>query len=240
LCFVCLVSLWLTTAAQTIWPKKPYTQWTLDEVTRILSNSQWTRIEARSSPTAYRSDSPDRPPGIEFMVAIRLYSALPVRQAIVRRMQLTIPHDKLSPAQRTSFDAEVDGLLKCPHCEGFYIITLASSSTDRLNLITRGSNVTFDVVALLKQMAEEDVLRHTFLLNDRGERRNATNVVFTPRNEVVMLFPRFDERGNRLIAPTDKKFYVDFDEYLTKKVEGTLTRFTFEVKDLVHDGEVMF
>jgi hypothetical protein len=174
------------------------------------------------------------------VVAIRLYSALPVRQAIVRRMQLTIPYDKLTPAQRTSFDAEVDGLLKCPHCEGFYIITLTSSRNDPLNLVTRGSNVTFDAVALLKQMAEEDVLRHTSLSNDRGERRNATNVVFTPKNEVVLLFPRFDERGNRLIAATDKKFYVDFDQYLTKKVEGTLTRFTFDVKDLVHDGAVMF
>ena len=236
---VLMFALLATTWAQTIWPKKPYTDWSLDDVTRILSDSQWTRTDVRSVPTTYRPDSPDRPPATEFFVHLRLYSALPVRQAIVRRMQLTIPYDKLMPLQRASFDAEVDGLLRCPHCADYYIITLTSAKNQQLSLATRGNAFTLDVVALLKNLPEEELLRHVSLLNDKGERRNAMHVVFTQR-EMVLLFPRRDDRGISLITTTNKKFTVDFDDYLSKKVEGALSKFTFEVGDLVRDGVVVF
>src|SRR5215207_6438301 len=94
-----------TATAQNKWPKKPYTEWTLDEVMRILNNSQWAQNASKIVPTRYRSGIPDNPAETEFFVQIRLYSALPVRQAIVRRMQLTIPYEKLTVAQRASFDA---------------------------------------------------------------------------------------------------------------------------------------
>ena len=204
---------------------------------RILSNSQWTRNDSKIALNSNQyADRPEYPPGTEFFVHLRLYSALPVRQAIVRRMQFTIPYDKLNPVQRASFDAEVEGLLKCPHCVDYYIVTLTSAKNLQLNQTTRG---TVDVVALLKNLPEAELLRHVSLLNDKGERRSATNVVFTQR-EMVLLFRRRDDRGISLITTSNKKFYVDFDEYLSKRVEGALTRFTFEVSDLVRDGEVVF
>jgi hypothetical protein len=64
--------------------------------------------------------------------------------------------------------------------------------------------------------------------------------VFTKRDEIVLLFRRYDEHGNPLITVTNKKFYVDFDEYLSKKTEDALKKFTFNVTDLVRDGEVIF
>lgn len=65
-------------------------------------------------------------------------------------------------------------------------------------------------------------------------------MVFTPKNELVLLFRRLDDQGNPLIKATDKKFYVDFDEYISKKAEGALKKFLFDVKDLVRNGEVIF
>lgn len=78
--FVALVVLIVavSTAAQKALPKKPFEQWSRDEVTKILFDSPWSRMNF------------DRPLG-EYQVTVRLYSALPVRQALVRRMHLTIP-----------------------------------------------------------------------------------------------------------------------------------------------------
>lgn len=229
-----------TARAQSKWPKKPYTEWTLQEVTQLLYNSQWAETTWNGVATQYRSDVPDRPPGTEIFIQLQLYSALPVRQAIVRRMQLTIPYDKLTANQRKSFDEEVDGLLKCPHCAQYYIVTLKSSKGDRLNLVTRGSAVRLDLIDVLKRVPLEELQQHVSLLNDNGERRTATRVVFTPRNEAVFLFRRVDEAGKPLITTTNKKFYVEFDDYLSKKAEEALKKFTFNVSDLVHDGEVVF
>ena len=103
-----------------------------------------------------------------------------------------------------------------------------------------GSSVMLDSVAMLKRLPEDELPRHLSLLNDSGERRNAVRVMFTQKHEVVFLFRRFDDRGKPLITPTNKKFYIEFDEYLSKKSEGALKKFTFDVSSLVHDGEVMF
>jgi len=219
---------------------KKYTEWNLREVTNILSDSPWSQTNIKADRSRYRPDSPDYPPEASFMVQIRLYSALLIRQALVRRMQLTIPYAELSVAQRTKFDAEVDGLLKCPQCAQYYIVTLSSGKGDPLNLVTRGSTVTIDAVAMMKSMPEDELLLHVSLLNDKGERRNATRAVFTQRNEVVLLFRRLDDQGNPLITASHKKFYVDFDEYFSKKAEGVFKKFSFDVKDLVRDNEVMF
>ena len=155
-------------------------------------------------------------------------------------MQLTIPYDKLTAAQRASFDAEIDGLLKCPQCAEYYIVTLTSTTTDRLNLVSRGAAVTLDTVAALKAVPQDELPRHVSLSTDKSDRRNAARVVFTRKNEIVFLFRRLDNHGNPLISVSNKKFYVEFDEYLSKKAEGALKKFTFNVGDLVHNGEVVF
>ena len=236
---VLMLSLAATTAAQNVRPMKPYTEWKQEDVSRILFKSQWTKDSVQLGiPVQYNPNSPDRPPGTAYLVHVRLHSALPVRQAIVRRMQLTIPYDKLTKAQRANFDAEVDGLLKCPQCAEYYIVSLDSARKDRLDLISRGGNVTVDVVELLQGIPEDELLGHVSLLNDKGERRNAERVQFTQQHEIVFFFRRLDDAGNPLIKPSDKKFYVDFDKYLSKKTEEALKKFSFNVGDLVHDGEV--
>ena len=75
---------------------------------------------------------------------------------------------------------------------------------------------------------------------NKGDRRNAARVVFTPKHEVIVLYRRLDDHGNPLITPTNKKFSVAFDNFLSKKTEGVLTKFTFKVSDIFRNGEVLF
>ena len=228
----------VTTTAQKSIYNKPYEQWTLDEAWRILTNSPWARIESESSRTS----------GVSYLLEVRLYSALPVRQAIVRRMQLTIPYDKISKEHKADYDAEVDGLLKCPECDKHYIVTLFSTVRDPMEL--RSSTNQFpplqmkevvDVVAVLKRFPREELLRQISLTNDKGERRAAINVSFTAkRNEIVFLFPRFDDQGKPLLTEANKKFTFDVAPEFFKKEGKELRKVTFEVGKLVHNGQVIF
>jgi hypothetical protein len=236
---ILILALASTATAQKGLPKKSYTEWTMEEVAQILSESPWTDASVQFA-QGRNGNVPDHPPGTQFYVELRLYSALPIRQAIVRRMQLTIPYAKLTAAQRTSFDAEVDGLLKCPQCAEYYIVTITSASPYPFSFATRGDPHTLDTVEVMKRLPEDELLQHVSLSNDKSERRNAARVVFTPRHEMVFLFRRVDEHGNTLITPANKKFSIEFDDYLAKKTEGSLKKFTFNVKDIMRDGEVLF
>lgn len=141
LTFAVILSLALVvnTAAQKAAQRKLYDQWNLREVTGILSDSPWAQ-------TAFDSKVNYEQPGSTYDVEVRLYSALPVRQALVRRMQLTIPYDELNSEQRTSYNAEVEGLLMCPLCSTYYIVTLGSSraqstTTDDRRLSRSGGHI---------------------------------------------------------------------------------------------------
>jgi len=222
--------------AQKALPKKPFEQWSRDEVTRILFQSPWGTMDV------------DQLVGSPYQVQVRLYSALPIRQALVRRMQLTIPYNELTAAQKTNFDAEVDGLLNCQPCSNYYIVTLASGHPDPLQLVTGRDQVpasmtparVIDVIEILKRVTQDELLKQVWLTNDKGERRNAEKVTFTKRNEVVFLFPRLGDRGQPLITAANKKFYFELDEKLFRKEVRPLRRLTFEVAPLLKDQEVVF
>ena len=219
--------------AQKALPKKPFEQWSRDEATRILFDSPWGKIDV------------DR----EYQVRVRLHSALPIRQALVRRMQLNIPYNELTATQKTSFDAEVDGLLNCQPCSNYYIVTLASGHPDPLQRVTgrdpQPANAlpetrTVDVIEILKRVPQDELLQQVWLTTDKGERRNPEKLTFTKRNEVVFLFPRLTGQGQPLITSANKKFHFEIDEKLFRKEARPLRRFSFEVAPLLKDQEVVF
>ncbi|HKV36435.1 MAG TPA: hypothetical protein VJP89_18995 [Pyrinomonadaceae bacterium] len=154
----------------------------------------------------------------------------------------------MTAAQKTSFDAEVDGLLNCQPCSNYYIVTIASGHPDPLQLVSGRdpvpANMTparvVDVIEILKRVTQDELLKQVWLTNDKGERRNAEKVTFTKRNEVVFLFPRLNDHGLPLITAANKKFYFEFDEKVFRKSVRPLRRLTFEVAPLLKDQEVVF
>ena len=206
----------------------------------MLYDSPWAETDIKADGKTYQGNVPFYPPDTTYLVQVRLFSALPVRQAIVRRMQLSVPYSELNTAQRADFDAEVQGLLNCPACAEYYIVMLRSSGEDNLRTATRGDSYAIDVVGLLKRLPDDELRRHVSLLNDKGERRNATRVSFTKRNEILFLFPRFDDQRNPLITGANKKFYLDFDDFVIDKSQRALKKVTFEVKKITQGSEVIF
>src|SRR5712692_1588372 len=134
--------------AQEAWATKPFKQWTKAEAEAVLNNSPWAKQQevrikfdketqaaagsysgvsgaaAAQSQTEVTSQVP-----VDFIFTLRLRSALPVRQALVRLRQLQ-SDVKMSDQERASYDARTKGLLECPACANNYVITLGSKSTN--------------------------------------------------------------------------------------------------------------
>ena len=218
----------VTAGGQKSIPNKPYEHWNLREVMEVLTNSPWAQTE-------FDTEISGGQPQLIFGVEVRLYSALPVRMAIVRRMQLTIPYKELNAQQRSDFDAEVDGLLTCPLCSTYYIVTLLSVQPHSL-----ATKSTIDVVALLKALPEGEIQKRVTISNDKGERRTAVKHVFKKANEVVFFFPRLDEQGKPLITQSNKKFRFEIHEHVFRKELRALKKLTYEVAPLFKNGEVIF
>src|ERR1043165_5828645 len=98
--------------------------------------------------------------GRSYSVNVRLHSALPLRQALVRRKQIRLDYDKLSTADKAKFDSDVKDFLECPGCAKYYILTLRIMPTD------------LNALRALQNSSLEELRQYVSLTNDKGERRN--------------------------------------------------------------------
>ena len=229
--FLAALCLALPAHGQKSWEKKTYRQWSMTEVMQVLVDSPWTQTQAGHVSINY--GLPDN----YYTATIRLRSALPIRQALVRRRQLAVNYDKLSAADKARFDAEVKEFLECSDCAKYYLVTLASPIT-----VPPAGNVSADIVGTLKGLSLETLKPHVYLTNDKGERRHLAG--FIPAKgegaEAMFVFPRFDEQGKPLLTPENKKFSFTIEEKVFENRSFPLKKFTFEVSRIVRNGEVIF
>jgi hypothetical protein len=86
------MSVTLTANATDFWLTKDWHQWTKDECATILNDSPWTRVEGSYS--------------------AQLRSALPIREAIVRQLEIAQQYDQKTLAQQKAFDDAAGTILR--------------------------------------------------------------------------------------------------------------------------------
>ena len=200
-------------------------QFEKEKQTAAGSYSGVSSASAANSQTEVMSDLP-----VDFIFTLRLRSALPVRQALVRLKQLESDSKKLSKKDLETFDAQIKGLLECPACAGNYVVTLSSKSLNR-----PGADA---VYATFKGGRLLDLQRFVFLANERGERRELVHFVApkVPGDEAIFFFRRLDEKGAPLLTPKSKDLLIN----LSDKQVNSVSNFKIDVSKLVMDGKVEF
>jgi hypothetical protein len=230
-------------APQEFWSARDFRQWTKKEAERVLSESPWAQtrtvkvrgerrvqsVAGSSLPGATGSEDPrvsasvggaEAP--VDFNFTLRLRSGLPVRQALVRLRQLEAGYDRMRESERAAFDAKTRGLLDCPACSEYYVVTLSARS--------RQSPGADPVFSTLKGARLEDLRRYVYLANDRGERRPLVNLVppKVPGDEAVFYFARLDEAGAPLFTAANKRLIFNLGDgevnTVTNLFEVDLTR----------------
>jgi hypothetical protein len=232
--------------AQDELPKKPFTQWTKNEAGKVLNDSNWAITqEARidfgtqvrkiaGGPTTDQGHLAAEMNGanvpVDYRVTLRLRSALPIRQALVRLKQLEAKYDSMSEKDRVAFDAKTKGLLECPACAQNYVVTISCKSTNY-----PGADALYEG---LKGATLPGVKPYVHLLNDRGEQRELIHFVppKSPGEETVFYFPRFGEEDKPLITLRDKKLYFRLSDNNSKAI----TNFEIDVSKLILNGEIAF
>jgi hypothetical protein len=235
--------------AQSELPKKPYSQWSKSEAEAVLNDSGWAKKQelrikfdketqkaagsysgvssgaAAQSQTEVTSQMP-----VDFIFTLRLRSALPVRQALVRLKTLETNVDKMTEQQGVAFEKQMKGLLECPACAANYVVTLSSKSTN-----SPGADA---VYATFKGGRLADLQRYVYIANERGERRPLVHFVppRVPGDEAVFFFPRTDEKGAPLLTLDNKELLIN----LADNQANAITNFRIDVTKLVLDGKVEF
>ena len=223
------------------WEKKPYQEWTLSEVVRILDDSPWAQTASGTFHMNYGS------PGVSYSVTVRLRSALPIRQALIRGRQLAVNYDKFSDADKKRFDAETKDFLECSDCAKYYLVTISSYMTGSSppRSVPGGTlpgSYGVDISEPLRSLTLNDLKPHVHLSNDKGERRALAGFI-PPKGvgkQAMFIFPRFDSQGDPLITPAHKKLYFEIDRRILSNMVEPLRKFSFDVRRLVQNGQIVF
>jgi hypothetical protein len=198
---------------QKAWEKKPYEEWTPQETLGILLDSPWAQLRAENNQS------------VAHPTIIRLRSALPIRQALVRQKKIYLNDHKFTATDKTRFNSDVKEFLECSDCAKNYIVTLSS-----------------EALTGLRGLSFEQVKPYIYLANDKGERRHLIHFIppKSDRSEAMFVFERFDDAGQPLITVDNKAFYFKIGDKLLENKTVPIERFKFEVSKMIQNNQVVF
>ena len=204
------------------WQNKPWEQWTKKDAQRVLNESPWAKTEARSGPTVNVT-------GNEIITASKIYtlrlrSSLTVRRALLRLRQLDEKYEQMNDKKKAEFDEKNKALIECPACADNYIVSLIPPPS------ADSRNVTLEKMRLFVQ-----------LMDERGRARQLVhfNPTIVTGQELVLFFPRLDEKNEPLLSTASKKVIFTIETTVIN-LDAVLRRFEFDVPKIIVNGQVEF
>lgn len=223
----------VTALAAEFWEKKEYKEWSQKECAKILEKSPWADQYEISSAQIMQSDSAStdgQQPYIRYQIQFR--SALPVRQALVRQMQIAQQYDKLPAEQRQQFDKSADSFLNASYDDQVVLyITYATNDRNRdLELARQWQSKTLD---LLKNSV--------YLIPDKGEKVQLAgyHVAQGAERSFQFVFPRHID-GKPIITPQDKKIKLEFEVPSAGGLGGGRAYMEFKLEKMVFGGNIVY
>ena len=195
------------------WEKKDYKEWKAKECSKMLTDSPWaqdfTEMDSQLQESARTSDD-----GQQFYVKYqaRFDSALPIRQAQVRQMQLLQNYESLGSEQKKQMDQSAEAFLakQFPDAIIVFVTYGTNSQTANMNLSRYWQSQTTD---LLKNKV--------FLRNSKGDRVDLAQFqTYQGELDFHFIFPRQTSDGKPLVDPADKNLMLEFS-YPSVAIPGT-------------------
>lgn len=236
--------------------EKPHSTWGKEDTLKLITDSAWAKpyqstkgsaiasqvqIAREQAQTSSSGGSNPRSVGRDFgppPVTMRLHSAYPVRQAIVRLRQIEAGYDKMSDADRAAFDASQQKFLECAICKDYYVITLVKAVDSSGRLADEG---------LFQGMTYEQLKGSVKLVNDKGEERELAqfNGPKNSRDQAVFYFKRTDAAGVPLLTRESKEVTFVFGADLIDEKRNRFAiyiprTFEFKISKLMLGDKLMF
>ena len=185
------------------WEKKDYTEWSEKECRKMLTDSPWAKQYILTQTVGPTGGATPLGQNLRRVIyQIQLYSALPIRQAIVRQNQIAHKYEQLSPEQKQQLDRQAEPLLKADNQD--VVVLNISYGTDYQPYETD--------LAQYWQIQTTDFLKSsTYLKASKDVKVPLSNFVIlgTVRQGFRFLFPRKFE-GREILGPDDKALQLEF------------------------------
>lgn len=192
-------------AIDDFWEKKEFTEWSDKEAKRILEDSPWANkqsiTEVVIQQTNRSGDAADRDILKEMWYRTQFWSALPMREARVRTMQIQDKYKDKSAADKKLFDENAKRFIEQPFPDSIVV------------RVTYGSNVVDYERKMVSFWQEQtaELQKNKFFLVSEGKRVPITTLQIGPSGtrEFYVFFPR-NVDGQPLLAKSDAKLAIEF------------------------------
>jgi len=210
------------------WNKKPYTEWSEKEATRLLNDSPWGQTQTLTDTSQMtgqaRADSGQSRVQDVFNVNIRIrfLSARPVRQAISHLMELT---------NREKISAQLAARLKAFAAADFpdYIVITVTTESDKASRLLQQTQADF------YKLTTNELKNNTYLL--AGGQRIFVKEYQPPGNDGLgarYIFPRMVD-GKPFITPETG------DVLFHSEPLGMVTlNMRYKVKEMMYEGRIEY
>jgi len=222
--------------AQEFWVKKGWKEWNKNDCQKMLEDSPWAQKwetgQAVHHQLGESTGGEGREGSQKFWYIIQFRSALPVRQAFIRKAQFDNKYDKMSEEKKKSFDVQTDGFLSRTYDDVIVVHVLF------------GSNV---------QFFEREMMRHwqsfptgtvplsATLINSKDERVTPIRYISPPGGqlEFELIFPRRIE-GRPFLAPDVKAVRIEFQHPGIRGMPVERVFKEFKIEKMMLNGELIY
>ena len=222
--------------AQDFWDK-PFEKWNSKEVTRMIGDSPWSQIQTLSNALRGKDSGLQGEKEIYNKFTVRFFSALPVRHAYVRMMQILNRYEEMEPAQRMEFDTRFKRALNLDVSDRV-ILALEFASND--------PDATREMKRYLDTARTGTIKQNVYLITQH-QGRIELREYFPPSSDgtgAKFIFPRL-VNGKPVIEAGDKEVTFEFEVPLIDRNAGGQTNrqkllVNFKVPKMFYKGEVRY
>lgn len=222
----------VTASASDFWLSKDWKQWSKADCESLLLESPWSHVwRYRAQP-----HDPNLPPaaGDQLYFSIQLRSSAPVREAMVRQLQLDQKYDKMGGEQRNAFDAKAAPILGRSYDDLILVHVDYSHSDGNASLRA----------AVHNWISHGDL--DASLVTEDGSPVTPIRVDISPIPNYAfdMIFPRA-KAGAALVKDGQKQFSVQFQSPTISYFEGLQiaprrVKVDFDLSKMGFDGKLSY
>lgn len=221
--------------AQGFWITKEYKQWSTKECAKLLSDSPWAKsrtiVTMVPQPLGEPSTVPDADASPMVTYLAQLWYALPLRQASVRRAQLSPAFGRLSAQQRHDMESRQASLL----AEQF-----PDSIVVRIEYSTTIPGYRRDLEQYWHTRSADLYKQEIYLYSSHGKHTPVEFRVAMGAGGVFESVFLREENGQPVVRPADKSLVVEFPVPALGRLPGERVRLEFRLKDMMVNGQPVF
>jgi hypothetical protein len=225
----------LSLSAQGFWIKKDFSEWSVRECSKLLNDSPWAKSQTITEIFIEEIGEPGSVPNREHAPQItylaQIWSAEPIRQAVVRQSRLGPQFNKLSAPQREAIVAEQASLLEQKFPDRIVVRVEYSTSVP----------VYERSLASYWQTRPSGAWTQDTFLNASSGRRSPVDVQVAggAGGHFMLVFAR-EVNGVPVIGPKDKSFAIELQCPAIEKLPSQRILMEFKLKDMAFKGTPAF